>query len=266
MKQISDFENDFLFYKISNMELDFMKIEGVKIINNIPHAVGAEGIQKVFEAFGIKKSKKAAYKFITKAIWKKRIVENGKSKIAIPITEVQRWIKKNYPIVWQSSKEKNEDEKEIISKNFALMENFEKIIDEIKEKVETIDDKNNNKETEKKKLKTTKKEEDENYEKSLLPLLPQEDGTKDKIVKEDKIWTFLEKKDGKNQTQETEMKNQNDNNQTILELGENIINIFLKTPPSDFKTETLEELKRKLIFVLEFIDNINRLKKQTSND
>jgi len=243
------------------MELDFMKIEGVKIINNIPHAVGADGIQKVFEAFGIKKSKKAAYKFITKAIWKKRIVENGKSKIAIPITEVQRWIKKNYPIVWQSSKERTEDEKEIISKNFALMENFEKIIDEIKEKVETIDD-SNNKETGKKKIKTTKKENESNEKSSSL--LPQEDEAKDKIVKEDKIWTFFEMRDGNNQAQETEMKNPNDKN--LLELGENIIDIFLKTPPSDFKTETLEELKRKLIFVLEFIENINRLKKQTQTN
>ncbi len=261
---ISDFENDFLFYKISNMEIDFMKIEGVKIINNIPHAVGADGIQKVFEAFGIKKSKKAAYKFITKALWKKRIVENGKSKIAIPITEIQRWIKKNYPIVWQSSKERNEDEKEIISKNFALMENFEKIIDEIKEKVETIDD-SNNKETEKKKIikKITIKKDNESYESSLM--LSQEDEKKDKI-KEDKIWTIFEKKDGNNQTHETEMKNPPDKNQTILELGENIINIFLENPPSDFKTETLEELKRKLIFVLEFIENINRLKKQISKD
>ncbi len=238
-----------------------MKIEGVKIINNIPHAVGADGIQKVFEAFGIKKSKKAAYKFITKAIWKKRIVENGKSKIAIPITEVQRWIKKNYPIVWQSSKERTEDEKEIISKNFALMENFEKIIDEIKEKVETIDD-SNNKETGKKKIKTTKKENESNEKSSSL--LPQEDEAKDKIVKEDKIWTFFEMRDGNNQAQETEMKNPNDKN--LLELGENIIDIFLKTPPSDFKTETLEELKRKLIFVLEFIENINRLKKQTQTN
>lgn len=243
------------------MELDFMKIEGVKIINNIPHAVGADGIQKVFEAFGIKKSKKAAYKFITKAIWKKRIVENGKSKIAIPITEVQRWIKKNYPIVWQSSKERTEDEKEIISKNFALMENFEKIIDEIKEKVETIDD-SNNKETGKKKIKTTKKENESNEKSSSL--LPQEDEAKDKIVKEDKIWTFFEMRDGNNQAQETEMKNPNDKN--LLELVENIIDIFLKTPPSDFKTETLEELKRKLIFVLEFIENINRLKKQTQTN
>lgn len=243
------------------MELDFMKIEGVKIINNIPHAVGADGIQKVFEAFGIKKSKKAAYKFITKAIWKKRIVENGKSKIAIPITEVQRWIKKNYPIVWQSSKDRTEDEKEIISKNFALMENFEKIIDEIKEKVETIDD-SNNKETGKKKIKTTKKENESNEKSSSL--LPQEDEAKDKIVKEDKIWTFFEMRDGNNQAQETEMKNPNDKN--LLELGENIIDIFLKTPPSDFKTETLEELKRKLIFVLEFIENINRLKKQTQTN
>lgn len=238
-----------------------MKIEGVKIINNIPHAVGADGIQKVFEAFGIKKSKKAAYKFITKAIWKKRIVENGKSKIAIPITEVQRWIKKNYPIVWQSSKDRTEDEKEIISKNFALMENFEKIIDEIKEKVETIDD-SNNKETGKKKIKTTKKENESNEKSSSL--LPQEDEAKDKIVKEDKIWTFFEMRDGNNQAQETEMKNPNDKN--LLELGENIIDIFLKTPPSDFKTETLEELKRKLIFVLEFIENINRLKKQTQTN
>lgn len=238
-----------------------MKIEGVKIINNIPHAVGADGIQKVFEAFGIKKSKKAAYKFITKAIWKKRIVENGKSKIAIPITEVQRWIKKNYPIVWQSSKERTEDEKEIISKNFALMENFEKIIDEIKEKVETIDD-SNNKETGKKKIKTTKKENESNEKSSSL--LPQEDEAKDKIVKEDKIWTFFEMRDGNNQAQETEMKNPNDKN--LLELVENIIDIFLKTPPSDFKTETLEELKRKLIFVLEFIENINRLKKQTQTN
>jgi len=243
------------------MELDFMKIEGVKIINNIPHAVGADGIQKVFEAFGIKKSKKAAYKFITKAIWKKRIVENGKSKIAIPITEVQRWIKKNYPIVWQSSKERTEDEKEIISKNFALMENFEKIIDEIKEKVETIDD-SNNKETGKKKIKTTKKENESNEKSSSL--LPQEDEAKDKIVKEDKIWTFFEMRDGNNQAQETEMKNPNDKN--LLELVENIIDTFLKTPPSDFKTETLEELKRKLIFVLEFIENINRLKKQTQTN
>jgi len=238
-----------------------MKIEGVKIINNIPHAVGADGIQKVFEAFGIKKSKKAAYKFITKAIWKKRIVENGKSKIAIPITEVQRWIKKNYPIVWQSSKERTEDEKEIISKNFALMENFEKIIDEIKEKVETIDD-SNNKETGKKKIKTTKKENESNEKSSSL--LPQEDEAKDKIVKEDKIWTFFEMRDGNNQAQETEMKNPNDKN--LLELVENIIDTFLKTPPSDFKTETLEELKRKLIFVLEFIENINRLKKQTQTN
>jgi hypothetical protein len=243
------------------MELDFMKIEGVKIINNIPHAVGADGIQKVFEAFGIKKSKKAAYKFITKAIWKKRIVENGKSKIAIPITEVQRWIKKNYPIVWQSSKDRTEDEKEIISKNFALMENFEKIIDEIKEKVETIDD-SNNKETGKKKIKTTKKENESNEKSSSL--LPQEDEAKDKIVKEDKIWTFFEMRDGNNQAQETEMKNPNDKN--LLELVENIIDTFLKTPPSDFKTETLEELKRKLIFVLEFIENINRLKKQTQTN
>jgi hypothetical protein len=238
-----------------------MKIEGVKIINNIPHAVGADGIQKVFEAFGIKKSKKAAYKFITKAIWKKRIVENGKSKIAIPITEVQRWIKKNYPIVWQSSKDRTEDEKEIISKNFALMENFEKIIDEIKEKVETIDD-SNNKETGKKKIKTTKKENESNEKSSSL--LPQEDEAKDKIVKEDKIWTFFEMRDGNNQAQETEMKNPNDKN--LLELVENIIDTFLKTPPSDFKTETLEELKRKLIFVLEFIENINRLKKQTQTN
>jgi len=141
------------------------------------------------------------------------------------------------------------------------MENFEKIIDEIKEKVETIDD-SNNKETGKKKIKTTKKENESNEKSSSL--LPQEDEAKDKIVKEDKIWTFFEMRDGNNQAQETEMKNPNDKN--LLELVENIIDTFLKTPPSDFKTETLEELKRKLIFVLEFIENINRLKKQTQTN
>jgi hypothetical protein len=232
------------------MELDLMNIEGVKLINNIPYAVGADGIQKVFEAFGIKKSKKAAYKFITKAIWKKRIVENGKSKIAVPITEIQRWIKKNYPIVWQSSKEKSEDEKEIISKNFELIESVEKIIDDIKEKIDVIDD-NREGDT---------KEEIEIKE--------------DKITQEDRIWATVGEKEKKEEIIEgLKMKNQkqgdrgqDNKNQVLSELGDKIINLFLTTPPSHFKTEKLEEFKQKLIFVLDFIENINRLKKHNKKE
>jgi hypothetical protein len=247
---ISDFENEFLFYKISNMELDLMNIEGVKVINNIPYAIGADGIQRVFEAFGIKKSKKAAYKFITKAIWKKRIVENGKSKIAVPITEIQRWIKKNYPIVWQSSKEKSEDEKEIISKNFNLIESVEKIIDDIKEKVEIIDD-NRREETK------------------------EEIGIKeDKITQEDRIWATVDEKEKKEEiieglkmrNQKQDYRNRDNKNQAISELGDALINIFLTTPPSYFKTEKLEEVKQKLIFVLDFIENINKLKKHNKKE
>jgi hypothetical protein len=247
---ISDFENEFLFYKISNMELDLMKIEGVRVINNIPYAVGAEGIQRVFEAFGIKKSKKAAYKFITKAIWKKRIVENGKSKIAVPITEIQRWIKKNYPIVWQSSKEKSEDEKEIISKNFNLIESVEKIIDDIKEKIEAIDD---------------NREEDTKEEIEIK---------EDKITQEDRIWATVGEKEKKEEIIEgLKMRNQkqgdrsqDNKNQVLSELGDTIINLFLTTPPSHFKTEKLEEVKQKLIFVLDFIENINKLKKHNKKE
>jgi len=227
-----------------------MNIEGVKVINNIPYAVGADGIQKVFEAFGIKKSKKAAYKFITKAIWKKRIVENGKSKIAVPITEIQRWIKKNYPIVWQSSKEKSEDEKEIISKNFNLIESVEKIIDDIKEKIEVIDD---------------NREEDTKEEIEIK---------EDKITQEDRIWTTVGEKEKKEEIIEgLKMKNQkqgdrgqDNKNQVLSELGDTIINLFLTTPPSHFKTEKLEEFKQKLIFVLDFIENINRLKKHNKKE
>jgi hypothetical protein len=232
------------------MELDLMNIEGVKVINNIPYAVGADGIQKVFEAFGIKKSKKAAYKFITKAIWKKRIVENGKSKIAVPITEIQRWIKKNYPIVWQSSKEKSEDEKEIISKNFNLIESVEKIIDDIKEKIEVIDD---------------NREEDTKEEIEIK---------EDKIAQEDRIWATVGEKEKKEEiieglkmrNQKQGDRNQDNKNQVLSELGDTIINIFLTTPPSHFKTEKLEEVKQKLIFVLDFIENINRLKKHTKKE
>jgi hypothetical protein len=247
---ISDFENEFLFYKISNMELDFMNIEGVKVINNIPYAIGADGIQRVFEAFGIKKSKKAAYKFITKAIWKKRIVENGKSKIAVPITEIQRWIKKNYPIVWQSSKEKSEDEKEIISKNFNLIESVEKIIDDIKEKIGVIDD-NREGDT---------KEEIEIKE--------------DKITQEDRIWATVGEKEKKEEiieglkmrNQKQDDRSQHNKNQVLSEIGDTIINLFLTTPPSHFKTEKLEEFKQKLIFVLDFIENINKLKKHNKKE
>jgi hypothetical protein len=52
----------------------------------------------------------------------------------------------------------------------------------------------------------------------------------------------------------------------LSELGDTIINLFLITPPSHFKTEKLEEFKQKLIFILDFIENINKLKKHNKKE
>lgn len=108
------------------------EFEGIAIkkINSIPYVLGAKAIKDVFERFGIKKSKKAVYKFISKTPWKKRIKENGKSLIGVPIYEIKRWIDNNYPMISQS------EEKNYISKNFTIIDGFQKIIDDISSKIE----------------------------------------------------------------------------------------------------------------------------------
>lgn len=123
---------------------------GIKVIDDIPYVVGAESVQKVFESFGIRKGKKAVYKFISKSPLKRRVVVGGRSKIAIPISEIKRWIRKNYPIVWESIEKgalstqdeiifHGDDEKEIISKNFKIMSNLEKVISEMEKKIKDIE-------------------------------------------------------------------------------------------------------------------------------
>ncbi len=108
------------------------ELEGINIknIDNIPYVLGAKAVREVFERFGIKKSKRAVYKFISKASWKKRIKENGKSFIGVPIYEIKRWIDKNYPMISQN------EEKNYISKNFTIIDGFQKIIDDISSKIE----------------------------------------------------------------------------------------------------------------------------------
>ncbi|MCS7213917.1 MAG: serine/arginine-rich splicing factor [Candidatus Calescibacterium sp.] len=104
----------------------------VKKIDNIPYVLGAEAIREAFEKFGIKKSKKAVYKFLSKTSWKRRVKENGRSVIAVPIYEIKRWIEKNYPMVSQG----DEEEKKYISKNFGIIDGFQKIINDISAKIE----------------------------------------------------------------------------------------------------------------------------------
>lgn len=101
----------------------------VKQIDNIPYVLGAEAIKEVFERFGVKKSKRAVYKFLSKTTWKRRVKENGRSMIAVPIYEIKRWVEKNYPMAQES------EEKSYISRNFGVIDGFQKIIDELTVKV-----------------------------------------------------------------------------------------------------------------------------------
>ena len=66
--------------------------------------------------------------------------------------------------------------------------------------------------------------------------------------------------------QKQDDRSQDNKNQVLSEIGDTIINLFLTTPPSHFKTEKLEEFKQKLIFVLDFIENINKLKKHNKKE
>ncbi len=205
-----------------------ISIPGVKIINNIPYAVGVDAIQKVFEHYGIKKSKKATYKFTSKVGWKKRLKAQGKSLIAVPIPEIERWIEKNYPAIWNSKK--SSDEKRLIAKNFSVIEGFEKIIDQIERRLDGKDNPltNNN---------------------DYLPDIwraEQEDERKYSI-----------KNDSKNikKGQESEILNK------ISEL----IDIFVNTPPSSIDNDTLSKVKDKLLCILNFVDSIYSINKWKSD-
>lgn len=253
------------------MQDEIPKISGIEIINNVPHAVGADSVQKVFEFYGVKKSKKAVYKFISKASWKKRVKIDGKSMIAIPLPEIERWIKKNYPIIWDSKKE---DEKEVILKNFKMMDNFERIIDEMEERLTKIEVKKIDAERNKiKKIEGDSQEYDDyekeySEEKEFISGIWSSEVEREKREKKEERMRREEKSKGGSATEnekeiensESEKEGRTDADEILREQIDKIISTLLKNPPSDFKEETLQYVREKSIFILGFIDGILNLK------
>ncbi len=250
-------------------EVDF---PGVQVIDDIPYVVGADAVQKVFEKFGIRKSRKAVYKFISKSPLRRRVVKNGRSMIAVPISEIERWIRKNYPIVWESLEKgkvgendsedygtsnlgrSGSEEKELIIKNFNLMSNFEKIIVEMERKIKDMelgrdlgDDAKN---TEEKQKESSSDDVGEIWRIS-------EDGSGGTLVGEDKA--TAEKSGGKSNLLCVDNLSPSD---VILLLADNIIKTLIENPPKDFDTEKISEAERKLISALQFIENVSRIKKE----
>ncbi len=273
------------------MQSEILKISGIKVINNIPHAVGADSVQKVFEFYGIKKSKKSVYKFISKALWRKRVKIEGRSMIAIPIPQIEAWIKKNYPIIWDSKKD---EEKELIIKNFKMIDNFEKIIDEMGEKLSNIEmkeDKNMNESDNEHNENENQNEEEK--EKEIISRIWSkqidiaEKGEEEKNQTKKEQETEMSKKQEQRKEKEQERDKENDKEQEqergskpkkeiaqkngiqrettademIREQIDAIVSTILKNPPSDFKEETLKYAREKFTFILGFIDNISNLRK-----
>lgn len=198
------------------------EFEGIAIrkIDNVPYVLGAEAIRAAFERFGIKKSKKAVYKFLSKTTWKRRVKENGKSMIAVPIYEIKRWIEKNYPMI----KEMNE-EKSYISKNFGIIDGFQKVIDDLTAKIEDPD-------SVPEIFKNQQEGEDENSKSSVI----------------DQVKTKASKEEQKP-------------NERLLELSQEFIKMLMKHPPATYDSKTLEKLKEDIAFIYSYIENILKLKK-----
>lgn len=219
---------------------EFSHIDGVKVINNIPYALGADSVQKVFEHFGIKKSKKAVYKFISKASWKKRISHNGKSYIAIPIYEIERWIKKNYPIIWSSQVEERKDEKIDIVKSFSSHKDGFSDSERKSKTVEVIED---------------------------IASSFQELSSDNKIVIE---------KDKEARERDSDMEifrisssddivQQEDKRQSAVFYVKKLTSLLIKNPPSSFDVDTLNYIKNKLLFLANFIDVVEKLLSEGEN-
>lgn len=188
----------------------------VKKIDNIPYVLGAEAIREAFEKFGIKKSKKAVYKFLSKTSWKRRVKENGRSVIAVPIYEIKRWIEKNYPMVSQG----DEEEKKYISKNFGIIDGFQKIINDISAKIEDTE--------------------------SVPEIF--------NMMKEE---TMKEEKDKKTEKTASDTE---EPNERILKLSNEFISLLINHPPSKYERTTLEKIREKIIFIYAYIENISKLK------
>lgn len=213
---------------------EFSHIDGIKMINNIPYALGADAVQKVFEHFGIKKSKRAVYKFISKATWKKRVSHNGRSFIAVPIYEIERWIKKNYPIVWSSQvEEKNEEKKDIVK---AFSSHKDKLSDRKSKVVEVIDDILAN---------LNEVNRGENKNKNVSKDSASDDITDTGIFQIINSTDFDEPKESKSQSAVFYIKK--------------LTSLIIKNPPSSFDVDTLKYIKNKLLFLVNFIDVVEKL-------
>lgn len=211
---------------------EFSHIDGVKMINNIPYALGADAVQKVFEHFGIKKSKKAVYKFISKATWKKRVSHNGRSFIAVPIYEIERWIKKNYPIVWSSQvEEKNEEKIDIVK---AFSSHKDKLSDKKSKVFEVIDDilaNLNEVNRGKNKNKNISEDSDDIADAGIFQIIHSAD--------------FDDPKE--------------DESQSAVFYIKKLTSILIKNPPLSFDVDTLKYIKNKLLFLVNFIDVVEKL-------
>ena len=248
-------------------EVDF---PGVQVIDDIPYVVGADAVQKVFEKFGIRKSRKAVYKFISKSPLRRRVVKNGRSMIAVPISEIERWIRKNYPIVWESLEKgklgendpedystsnlgrSGSEEKELIIKNFNLMSNFEKIIAEMERKIKDME------------LGKNLGDDAKDTEEKRKENLSDDDGGIWRIS-EDKSDKTLVGEAGNSKSGESSDVLHIDNlspSDVILLLADNIIKTLIENPPKDFDMEKISEAERKLISALQFIENVSRIKKE----